>query len=122
MTPSLTSRIGAAWRCLRGDAVARRPLPARREALTTKFELGTLKWHMTWSSYPDGAPAEVFLSAGKSGDLLRWMSNDAAVVLSIALQYGVPPGVLRAALIRDQGGEPLSPLAYALDVAMGDRR
>lgn len=121
MTPPLSARLWAAWRCLRGDLAPRRPLPARRESLQQKFELGSFRWYATWSCYPDGSPAEVFLSTAKSGELLRWMSTDAAIAASLALQYGVPASVLRAALVRGEGGEALSPLAAALDYATGVR-
>jgi hypothetical protein len=43
------------------------------------------------------------------------MASDAAVVASIALQYGVPLEVLRHALMRDAKGNASGPLAVALD-------
>lgn len=117
MSPSLRQRLSAAVRCLAGEvASARRVLPARRRGQTVKFEMGTFKWHMTYTRFSDFAPAEVFLSTAKTGDMLRHMSSDAAITTSLCLQYGCPFDVLREALARDSGGEPLSPLAAALDI------
>lgn len=121
MIPSLSYRLWAALRCLRGDVIPRRPLPARRQSFNQKFELGSFRWYVTWSHYPDGSPAEVFLSTAKTGEMLRWMASDAAIATSLALQYGAPAEVLRAALVRGEGGEALSPLSMALDYATGVR-
>jgi hypothetical protein len=42
-------------------------------------------------------------------------AQDAAVVCSIALQYGVPLDVIRKALMRDVQGRASGPLGVALD-------
>jgi hypothetical protein len=44
---------------------------------------------------------------------------DAAVVASIALQYGVPLEVIRKALMRDARGQASGPLGVALDRVAG---
>jgi hypothetical protein len=44
------------------------------------------------------------------------MASDAAVVASIALQYGVPLEVIRHALMRDVRGRASGPLGAVLDL------
>lgn len=107
-------RIFERLRRLRG-LDARRRVPTRRDATTIKFEHAGFKWFATTSEFEDGELAELFLSTAKTGDMLRNMASDGAIAASLALQYGCPLSVLRAALARDTGGEPLSPLAAALD-------
>jgi hypothetical protein len=89
-------------------------LPNHRAARTFKFDHSGFRWHATVNV---GEPLELFLSTAKTGELLEWLSKDMAIAASLALQYGCPLGVLRAALARDTGGEPLTPLAMALDIA-----
>lgn len=49
-------------------------------------------------------------------------AQDAAVVCSLALQYGVPLDVIRKALMRDSQGRPSGPLGAALDlIVVGDQ-
>lgn len=43
-------------------------------------------------------------------------ARDAAILASIALQYGVPLDVLRKALLRDQRGNASTPIGTALDL------
>ena len=54
-----------------------------------------------------GRPREIFLSGGKQGSMLDAMLADAAVVVSVALQYGVPA----AALAKSVGRVPAGPVA-----------
>ena len=77
-----------------------------------------------------GQPRELFLNGGKEGSQVDGMLADAATVISIALQYGVPPLVLAKSVGRasdlstmpgsiDQlkaGSEPASPIGAALDL------
>jgi len=91
-------------------------LPQRRRSVNYKFEHAGFRWHATVNT-EGGAVLEVFLSTAKTGELLEHLSKDMSVAASLALQYGCPLDVLRAALARDTGGEPLTPLARALDLA-----
>lgn len=40
--------------------------------------------------YPDGSPGEVFLEIAKGGSTLRGLTDSLAVMISVALQHGVP--------------------------------
>src|SRR5215472_16362160 len=67
-----------------------------------------------WVVYNDGRVGEIFLSntcVNSSADI---MASDAAVVASVALQFGVPLDVIRCALMRDSHGRPSGPLAVVL--------
>jgi ribonucleoside-diphosphate reductase alpha chain len=47
-------------------------------------------------------------------------ARDAAVVFSIARQYGTPLEVIRAALMRDTDGKASGPLGTILDMICGE--
>jgi hypothetical protein len=94
----------------------RRRLPDRRASEQISFKCGGFDFTATVSRFPDGSLAEIFLANGKCGSDSDVSARDAAVVASIALQYGVPVEVLRKALMRDSAGRPSGPLGAALDL------
>jgi len=61
----------------------------------------------------------VFLDASKPGSAMQAMARDAAVLASLALQYGVPLETIRAALTRDDADGPSGPLCRLLDLVGG---
>jgi len=84
------------------SAAVRERLPDRREAETFVVEAGGLRYRATIGRYLDGRLAEIFLVNHKAGSQAGIMASDAAVVASIALQYGVPLDVIRHALKSSQ--------------------
>lgn len=72
----------------------RRTLADTRRSVTHKVhidtEQGQLSVYFTVSFFEDGAPAEVFINAGKTGSTVRGVLDDLARLLSYTLQYGVP--------------------------------
>lgn len=61
---------------------------------------------------------EVFINtAGKAGSEGDTMVSDAAVAISLALQYGCPIEVLRTAMKRNPDGSPMGLMSHALDEA-----
>lgn len=95
----------------------RETLPTRRSASTRTFEHGGLKYILTTSHFPDGRVAEMFVNTEmKLGSMADVSIQDAAVVASIALQYGCPIRVLREAVKRDPQGKPQGPLGAAIDL------
>lgn len=94
---------------------ARRRLPDRRASLTFDVTSHGLRFTCSASWFADGTLAEIFLQNHKAGSQAGINAQDAAVVCSIALQYGVPAGVIRHALMRDAQGHASGPLAAALD-------
>jgi hypothetical protein len=94
---------------------ARNSLPNRRASQNIAFERDNLKYQMTIGLYPDGRVGEIFLNAEHSNSLLDVMTHDAAILASIALQFGCPLDTLRHAIKRNSSGEAASPIGAALD-------
>lgn len=66
-------------------------LPPERRGITHKFTInGHLKGCVTANCYPDGRLAEVFLTVHRVGGLERGMCSALAIMISTALQHGVP--------------------------------
>jgi hypothetical protein len=97
------------------DKPVRNRLPDRRSAVTTTFYRDGASFEMTVGYYPDGRVAEVFLSADRANSLLDFLMSDAAILASLALQYGAPLDVIMHALKRDVRGVAASPIGAALD-------
>lgn len=94
---------------------ARNRLPNRRPAETFAFERDGARFEMTAGFYPDGRLGEIFLNADRANSLLDFLMSDAAILASIAMQYGASLDELRHALKRDSRGKPSSPIGEALD-------
>lgn len=95
---------------------ARERLSDRRASEQIAFVCGGFKFVATISRFPDGRLAEIFLTNGKCGSDSDVSARDAAVVCSIALQFGAPLDVIRKALMRDSQGRPGGPLGVVLDL------
>lgn len=80
-------------------------LPNRRPAETVELEVDGQLLIATVGFDAQGRPAEIFLSGAKDGSALAAILADAAVVISVALQHGVPA----AALSKSSGRAPTSP-------------
>ena len=95
----------------------RRRLPNRRPCHTEALEIAGQVFTATIGFDPeDDSPRELFLTAGKEGSMLNALLADAAVVISVALQHGVPG----EALARSVGRLPAGPVTPAdLDHAPG---
>lgn len=65
-------------------------LPRERAAITHKMRLGKLKAYVTVCLYDDGRPGEMFIRVDKSGSLERCLCHSLALMISLALQRGVP--------------------------------
>jgi hypothetical protein len=98
----------------------RQRLPNRRGSITFDIESAGLRFTVTASRYADGELGEIFIVNHKAGSSAGIMASDAAVVCSIALQYGVPLEVIRRALMRDSQGRASGPLGAALDRLAAD--
>lgn len=99
----------------------RHRLPDRRLSQTYSFEHATgsssQRYHVTVGFYPDESPGEIFInSSQKAGSEADINANDAAVAVSLALQYGCPISTLCEAVRRNPDGTPQGPLAHALDI------
>src|SRR5882757_7209666 len=90
-------------------------LPNRRSAISTSFERDGARFEMTIGHYPDGRIGEIFLNADRANSLLDFLMSDAAILASLALQYGAPLDEIMHALKRDSRGVAASPIGAALD-------
>jgi hypothetical protein len=97
------------------DAPRRDSLPNRRASQNIAFERDNLKYQMTIGLYPDGRIGEVFLNAEHANSLLDVLAHDAAILASLALQFGCPLETIIHALKRDARGVASSPIGAALD-------
>jgi hypothetical protein len=98
------------------DKPARDRLPNRRPAETFAFERDRSRYEMTVGYYPDGRVGEIFLNADRADSLLDVLTSDAAILASLALQYGCPLDAITHALKRDARGVAASPIGAALDL------
>jgi hypothetical protein len=94
----------------------RKRLPQRRGAETFSIECAGLAFTATVGRFEDGGVAEVFVTNHKAGSTAGIMTSDAAVLASIAQQYGAPLETLRAALMRDGRGKAMGPVGVVLDM------
>jgi hypothetical protein len=110
-------------RCWCGqELLVREPLPTRRGGETFSFEHRGLHFNATTGRRgPDEPIAEVFLNiaptkGGKYGSDSDLAARDAAVAVSLALQHGVPLGVLQRAMGKELDGTPSSPIGKLLEL------
>jgi hypothetical protein len=100
----------------------RNVLPPRRHVETFELAFGAVRGTFRVSvGYfephpPFVTPAEVFICAPKAGSEHEATARDGAVLLSIALQYGVPLEVMRGALTRSGNGAPASVIGAVVDL------
>lgn len=88
----------------------REPLPDRRAQETVTFEFRGLSYDLSIGRFPDGRLAEVFVACAKSTSPSAADARDAAILISVACQYGASPEALRNAVTRVDAfdmGEPV---------------
>jgi ribonucleoside-diphosphate reductase alpha chain len=61
-----------------------------RMALTHKFSFGGHEGYLTVGLYPNGQPGEVFIRMSKEGSTISGLMDSFAMIVSVALQHGVP--------------------------------
>lgn len=95
----------------------RQSIPNRRPCEVFSFEHGGIAYSGSVSfRIDDGRPCEVFLDGAKPGTAVQAVARDSAVAVSLALQYGAPLPVLRAAMTRGEDGTAAGPLGALLDL------
>ncbi len=102
----------------------RRPLPNRRPSLTVATDWQGHPLSVTVGFYPDGSPAETFADTPNGGTLQASIA-DACVLVSLALQHGIPPADLAKSLGRvpafvngEEVDAPASPVGAIVAVVM----
>lgn len=94
---------------------ARRTLPQRRYCETFELQHGGNVSRVTLGRYPDGRVGEVFITGAKVGSDLEASLRDAAVLISLALQHGVPVATMAGAITREGDGRPSTVIGDVLD-------
>jgi hypothetical protein len=93
----------------------RQTLLNRRLSETMPVTHAGQEFFLSVSRYYDGRAAEIFLSSRHVGSPIEAIARDAAVLVSIALQFGAPLATIRAALTKDHDGSPATAIGAALD-------
>jgi ribonucleoside-diphosphate reductase alpha chain len=96
-------------------------LPPRRGCTTFEFDHksasgAVLHYTCSFGRFDTGRLAEVFLQNTKAGSDSDSNAREAAIMCSIALQYGAPIDVLRKAALRNANNTASTPLGHALDL------
>jgi hypothetical protein len=95
----------------------RNRIPNRRAHELLSFVHWGQKFHAgIGRADPDSPIMEVWLNTGKSGTQAETLARDSAVLLSLALQYGVPIDAMRHAIMRDLDGQASGPIGALLDM------
>ena len=95
--------------------MTRQRLRDRRDSTVFGFECNGLSYTASASWFDDGRLGEIFLGNHRADSHADACAKDAAILASLALQYGAPLDVLRRALLRDSQGRPSTPIGCALD-------
>lgn len=101
----------------------RATLPDRRVHETFAFEHWGRQFVIGLGrATPQSLPSEVFINSGKSGEQMETLARDSAVLLSLALQYGVPLESMRHAITRNVDGSPSGPMGKLLDLMQQEQQ
>lgn len=96
--------------------MTRRILPQRRSAETFDVVHGPYRFIVSIGYFDDGAePAEIFVTGTKAGSDMEALARDGAVLLSLALQHGVPVQTIVHSITRDGLGAPSSVIGALAD-------
>jgi hypothetical protein len=101
--------------------MTREHLPPRRGCATFEFDHksasgAALHYTCSLGYFDTGRLAEVFLQNTKAGSDSDSNAREAAIMCSIALQYGAPVDVLRKAVLRNADNTASTPLGHAPDL------
>lgn len=89
--------------------MARHRLPNRRPAQTVTVDRNGIRIAVSAGYCPTtGQLLEIFVAGGKEGSETRHVLEDAAVLVSVGLQHGIPLEVMRHSLARIPAG-PVAP-------------
>jgi hypothetical protein len=87
-------------------------LPNRRAAEIRIFEHDGRRYRVTFGYFANGNLGELFLDIDKPNSAIQVHADDAAVLVSLLLQHGVPPSSIRRSIS--------GPIRRALDLWIED--
>jgi hypothetical protein len=101
-------------------------LSQRRPCETFNMSFGkqNTTFTVTVGYYEDGRIGEVFIDGAKAGSEMADITRDGAVLMSLALQHGVPLGVMQHAVSRNADHTAATIVGAVIDriIAHEDRR
>lgn len=93
----LAEHCDEAIKLIHDGSIHRRRLPVTRRSITHKFKFGVdkesnepHKGYITVGFFEDDDPGEIFISMKKTGSTVSGVLDCLAIVVSMALQHGVP--------------------------------
>lgn len=95
--------------------MSRRILPQRRASENFSVRFWNQDFNVTAGRYPDGSIGEIFIDGGKSGQDVQSTARDAAILLSLTLQFGATVETIRHAITRSGNGEAASMMGAIVD-------
>ena len=95
--------------------MTRNTLPSRRRQETFDLDHNGQCYSVSIGLHDGGQLGEVFVQAHKRASDIEAAARDAAILVSLAIQHGVPLAQLRDATTRDGQGEPASVIGAVLD-------
>jgi hypothetical protein len=99
----------------------------RRRAETVDLTIGNMPFTATVGFDDDDRPQEVFLDGPKTGSTMSAILGDAAVTISIALQFGIPARALAKSVARRPRSSParygrIGGLSHEVDCGLGSEK
>jgi len=94
----------------------RERLPNRRKSAETTVEHAGQAYVVGIGYYDDGRPGEVFINGGKTPEAVHQYAADAAVILSIGLQHGIPAEAFARSMPRHDDGTPYTIVGAVADM------
>lgn len=101
--------------------MTRDALPNRRSSVSFTVEFQGERYDVTTGFYEDSRFGEIFINrirdktAAKLGQQLDAVCRDSAILMSLALQYGVNLADLKHSITRDEDGTPMSIVGKIVD-------
>lgn len=94
----------------------RQRLNNRRHHESFSLEHWGMIYNIGLGHIEDGTVREIFINCGKTGGQAETLARDSAILLSIALQYGVPVDAIKKSITRDANGDPSGPIGAIVDM------
>lgn len=98
-------------------------LANRRNCETITVDWGKRGYAISFGMFPDGRPAEIFISAYHNTTTeIDQVARDGAVLVSLALQHGCDPETIAHAITRDGGGNPSTIIGAVIDSMVANNK
>jgi hypothetical protein len=91
-------------------------LPNRRYHETFSLRHWDMIYKIGFGRDSEGIVKEVFINCGRSGEQSETLARDSAILLSIALQYGIPIEAIKKSITRNVDGSPTGPIGAIIDL------